>query len=597
MVRHYARLALASALLASGSTVFGQCPNNNTYWQTTTPTCPGSTVASTCLFGGEYQLINVVAGNTYTFSTCGTTTWDTQITLYNNAGGGSLGYNDDACGLQSSVTWVATFTGQLRVLIDAFPCANLSSCATLTVNCTTPVVPPPGGCIYMLNMFDSFGDGWGASNVGVSINGGPYQYYTVTGTNNSVALPVMPGNSIVLTYSNAGPWQGENSYSLTLGGGAVFSSGTPPAAGTVYAGTLTCVPPPAPPEDCIGSITICNGQSFNNTTNNTGQVADLNLSTAGCLANNERQGTWYNFTISASGQVAFDINPADPADDYDFAIWGPFPPGSTPSSICPPLSAPLRCSYAAPSGTTGLNYTAGDLTEGAIGDKWVRYLDVVVGQVYLLYISNWSQSGLEFSLAWNLQGGASLDCNILNASLVGPEAQSASNQVLLGWTTLEEHGTATFGVERADAGDDSFVAIGSVNAVGGPGLTKRYEFLDPNPRVGLNRYRLKVQDSGGAWEYSRTVDVLHGQLIAEPVISPNPTQDLATIRFEGKAEGALLIELFDGTGRVRQQLRANVNLGWNSLELPLAGLAEGHYLVRIQPEGGAPEHLRLAIAR
>ena len=144
MVRHYARLALASALLASGSLVFGQCPNDNTYWQTTTPTCPGSTVASTCLFGGEYQLINVVAGNTYTFSTCGTTTWDTQITLYNNAGGGSLGYNDDACGLQSSVTWVATFTGQLRVLIDAFPCANLSSCATLTVNCSTPVVPPPG---------------------------------------------------------------------------------------------------------------------------------------------------------------------------------------------------------------------------------------------------------------------------------------------------------------------------------------------------------------------------------------------------------------------------------------------------------------------
>ncbi|MBK8227640.1 MAG: T9SS type A sorting domain-containing protein [Flavobacteriales bacterium] len=597
MVRHYARTAFAAALLLSGPAAHSQCPNDNTYWQTTTPTCPGSTVASTCLFGGEYQLINVVAGNTYTFSTCGTTLWDTQITLYNNAGGGSLGFNDDACGLQSSITWVATFTGQLRVLIDAFPCINLSSCATLTVNCSTPVVPPPGGCIYMLNMFDSFGDGWGASSVGVSINGGPFQYYTVTGTNNSVALPVMPGNSIVLTYNNAGPWQGENSYSLTLGGGAVFTSGTPPVAGVVYAGSVTCVPPPAPPEDCVGSITICNGQSFNNTTNNTGQVADLNLTSAGCLSALERQGTWYNFTPSASGQIGFTINPANPADDYDFAIYGPFPPGSTPGTICPPLSAPLRCSFAAPSGATGLNFTATDLTEGAAGDKWVRYLDVTVGQVYLLYISNFSQSGLAFSLGWDLQGGASLDCNVLNASLVGPEAQSASNQVLVGWTTLEEHGTATFGVERAEAGDDSFVAIGSVNAVGGPGLTKRYEFLDPNPRVGLNRYRLKVQDSGGAWEYSRTVDVMHGQLIAEPVISPNPTQDLATIRFEGKAEGALLIELFDGTGRTRMQVRANVNLGWNALDLPLAGLAEGHYLVRIQPEGGAPEHLRLAIAR
>jgi len=597
MIARYARIALIAGLLPFAHSAFGQCPNNNTYWQTTTPACPGSTVASTCLFGGEYQLINVVAGNTYTFSTCGTTFWDTQITLYDNATGTYIGYNDDACGVQSSVTWVATFTGQLRVLIDAFPCLSNSSCATLTVTCATPVVPPPGGCIYMLNLFDSFGDGWGSSNVGVSINGGPFQYYTVTGSSNSIPLAIMPGNTIVLSYNNSGPWQGENSYSLTLGAGAVFNSGTPPTAGVVYAGTLTCVPPPAPPEDCVGSVTICGSQSFNNTTNNTGQVADLNLTSAGCLSALERQGTWYNFTPSANGQIAFTINPANPADDYDFAIWGPFPPGSTPGTICPPLSAPLRCSFAAPSGATGLNFSAADLTEGAGGDKWVRYLDVTVGQVYLLYVSNFSQSGLAFSLDWNLQGGASLDCTVLSASLLGPEARDEANRVIVDWTTLEENGTTSFVVERAEGTSDHYSAIGSVSAIGGPGVTKRYEFMDPHPQPGLNRYRLKVLDGQGAWEHSRTVAVMHGQLIAEPVISPNPTQDRAIVSFEGKTEGAMIIELFDGTGRSRTQLRTSVHLGWNTVDLPLTGLAEGHYTVRLWPQGGAPEHLRLAIAR
>jgi hypothetical protein len=595
MIGRYARLALLGAALTASGSARSQCANDNTYWQTTTPACPGSTVASTCLFGGEYQLINVVAGNTYTFSTCGTTTWDTQITLYNNAGGGFLGYNDDACGVQSSVTWTATFTGQVRVLIDAFPCLPNASCATLTVGCTAPVTPPPGGCVYYLNLYDSFGDGWGSSFVSVSINGGPATNYTVAGSANSIPIPVTPGAVVVLTYNNSGPWQGENSYTLTLGGSAVFNSGTPPVAGLAYAGTLTCVPPPAPPEDCVGSITICNGQSFNNTTTNTGNVADLTLTTAGCLGALERQGTWYNFTPSSSGQIGFTINPADPLDDYDFAIWGPFPPGSTPSSICPPLSAPLRCSFAAPSGATGLNFSATDLTETPAGDKWVRYLDVTVGQVYLLYISNFSQSGLAFSLDWNLQGGASLDCTILGAELMGPHAADQPDHVDVHWTTLSEGGTARFVVERAATGT-AFAPVGELAATGSAHHSAEYRFVDPAPLAGLNRYRLRLIHADGSFAYSSEAAVVHGRLVAEATVRPNPAQGQATVAFQSAAEAEGTVELFDPAGRLRHSQRLLAQPGYNEAALPLAGLAEGAYTVRITV-GGAPVHLRLAVVR
>lgn len=34
---------------------------------------------------------------------------------------------------------------------------------------------------------------------------------------------------------------------------------------------------------------------------------------------------------------------------------------------------------------------------------WVPGMQVTVGQVYLMYISNWSQSSLGFSLGWTLR--------------------------------------------------------------------------------------------------------------------------------------------------------------------------------------------------
>ena len=81
-------------------TAMAQCTNNNTLLAggAITPSCPGTTTVP-CITGGQYALVNVTNGRVYTFSTCGAI-FDTQITLFNNSGGGSLAYNDDSpyCG-------------------------------------------------------------------------------------------------------------------------------------------------------------------------------------------------------------------------------------------------------------------------------------------------------------------------------------------------------------------------------------------------------------------------------------------------------------------------------------------------------------------
>lgn len=119
--------------------VKAQCLFDNTFlMDATPPSCPGTSTIN-CINGGQYITVSVVAGNDYTFTTCGNTAFDTQITVYDNLGLTVLGYNDDDCGSQSTVNWNATYTGTVNVLVDEYNCQNTGSCTDLAVTCTPPV--------------------------------------------------------------------------------------------------------------------------------------------------------------------------------------------------------------------------------------------------------------------------------------------------------------------------------------------------------------------------------------------------------------------------------------------------------------------------
>jgi hypothetical protein len=127
--------ALVVVLLFAATQASAQCPNNNTQYGTSNaPTTIGTTVTlSTCMYGGEYRLVNnMIAGSQYSFETCGDTDFDTQITVYDNSTGAVVAYNDDFCGLQSKVTFTSN-GNSVRVLIDKYYCTNQSSCMTLKV--------------------------------------------------------------------------------------------------------------------------------------------------------------------------------------------------------------------------------------------------------------------------------------------------------------------------------------------------------------------------------------------------------------------------------------------------------------------------------
>lgn len=570
----------------------------------------------------RYNTNNAMNGNLCVFSTdptvsCGTTVYDSggpsgnysnnerrfitycppapgqAVTL--NFTSFSLGSGDNIAvfsGAGSGGTFLGQFTG--GTLPPTLTSTDPSGCITLVFFsngsgvssgwAANVVCNPAPDCIYVLNLYDSWGDGWGSSAVGYSINGGPYQYWTITQSAGQVLIPVNVGDVFILNYLNTGGWQSENSFTLSiLGQSGLYSSGPPPIPGIQFPHVVDCIAPAAPPEDCIGSTTICSNQAFNANTTSTGFVADLSGTNRGCLGSNERQGTWYTFSPTNAGTVAFTISPSNPSDDYDFAIWGPYPPGSTTANVCPPSSPPIRCSYAAPAGDTGLNFSASDLTEDPYGDKWVRFITASPDQVFLLYISNWSQSGLAFSLNFNPSMTADLDCAVLPVEMGTIMATPQDRYVNVDWTTMSQRDVARFIVERSADGR-SFAPLGSMDAGGDSFGRKDYRYVDSAPIQGMNFYRLITVGTDGHEEVSNVVSARMG--VKEPVLVPNPLSGQAVLHTGTAAAAGSVLRITDASGRtVQEAVITNEGMVHN---VDMGGLSNGVYVLFLYTADGAP---------
>ncbi len=110
-------------------TIYSQCYTCNTVLLGSPYSiAPCSTITvSDMVKGGNYAVFNVTQGITYTWSTCGSSglAFNTQLTLFEGSTCGSgtvLAYNDDECGNKSSITWTATFTGTVTLLVSKYNC-------------------------------------------------------------------------------------------------------------------------------------------------------------------------------------------------------------------------------------------------------------------------------------------------------------------------------------------------------------------------------------------------------------------------------------------------------------------------------------------
>ncbi|MDQ0595459.1 gliding motility-associated-like protein [Chryseobacterium ginsenosidimutans] len=165
--------------------------------------------------------------------------------------------------------------------------------------------------------------------------------------------------------------------------------------------------------DCSTALTVC-GNS--NITYSPSGIGAVNESLGGCLVSGEHNSIWYKITIATGGTLTFDLTPSDPDADYDWAVYGP-------NVTCGNLGAAIRCNAATVVGVgaaTGLNMTSTIIS--AVGGSltpYCKYLDVLPGQTYYLYIDNWvdvfNPTMAPFSLTWG--GTATLASPFTNPNI------------------------------------------------------------------------------------------------------------------------------------------------------------------------------------
>lgn len=237
----------------------------------TTAITPTSTAQTTATFpAGTAPVFTFTgtAGCTYTFTTCGLSSVDTYLRIYNSSVALVQGW-DDQCGLQTNAIWTCPTTASYSIQLSQYVCGPLAGSATMSYSvscptppCSNPVVSAGNDVIICAG---ATGQLSGSATAG-----------TGGGTGSS-------GGTMVVTISGAG-WLDMVSWTLTNAGGTQVGSGGPYALGSTN--TITVATPGTGPYsfylETLGII-CDNTANYNITCNGTsvasGSVGPCNSTT------------------------------------------------------------------------------------------------------------------------------------------------------------------------------------------------------------------------------------------------------------------------------------------------------------------------------
>jgi gliding motility-associated-like protein len=220
----------------------------------------------------------------------------------------------------------------------------------------------------------------------------------------------------------------------------VFGSGQDCASFDFVVDTVTCpiVLPPASTCDQALNIGGCSNIlpqtiALNPGSGDPGFIQ--NGVNQGCFVNPQQNFSFFYFVAGADGKFGFAVeaNNPDEASDIDFNVWGPI---SSFEEICEHVSnnQPVRSSWAGGADLTGLadihpelgtpvtdDYDCGSpATPGAGGDDFVRRLDVLAGEIYVIMLDDFGNAIVNDGISINFD--VTTD-GVLNA---GPDAVSVS---------------------------------------------------------------------------------------------------------------------------------------------------------------------------
>jgi hypothetical protein len=175
-----------------------------------------------------------------------------------------------------------------------------------------------------------------------------------------------------------------------------------------------------------------------------------------------------------------------------------------------------------------------------------------------------------------------------------PTPQGAA---LLRWLTASEMNNKGFGIERTLGIDDNWKEVGYVATTNTPN-GKSYEYTDKSlitaPASTQAYYRLRQEDLDGTISYSpvavvaRQAVVVNTNIVLSPVPLDGPN---LSVSFAEAGQAGQEVAIINTQGQ-RMLHFTTQNSAEGTLSLPVANLAAGVYIVRIQTPGQAVRHAR-----
>ncbi|MFK7951103.1 MAG: T9SS type A sorting domain-containing protein [Saprospiraceae bacterium] len=166
--------------------------------------------------------------------------------------------------------------------------------------------------------------------------------------------------------------------------------------------------------------------------------------------------------------------------------------------------------------------------------------------------------------------------------------KAQDEDVLLEWETASEINNSHFEVERSTNGLE-FSTIGIVEGSGTTVEQQYYDFLDKNPVIGKNYYRLRQVDFNGDFEYTNVIVIefdKEGVVTTSVQVSafPNPTIDVLNIKTKNlDIQG---YQIFNSLGQLMMEQQS---LGSDNLhQINVKNLASGTYFIQLS---GSDEHI------
>jgi hypothetical protein len=152
------------------------------------------------------------------------------------------------------------------------------------------------------------------------------------------------------------------------------------------------------------------------------------------------------------------------------------------------------------------------------------------------------------------------------------------NNIQVEWNVANETAISNYDVEKSTDGRN-FSKAGTVTATG----ATSYNWLDVNPVLANNYYRVKSVGVNGDIKYTSVVNVKLGKSGAAVSVYPNPVKDNAiSVQFSNLAKGSYTVTLYNAAGQVMATKLVQHNGGSATEQMALPTLSKGLYQLEVK---------------